>query len=72
MSYGVANEAIIAAAFAAVKFRGTCDARSKELAVLAIERDRALERRLLDKGRGRTGAMEKFGKLTMAIENVPE
>ena len=60
----VNNEAMIAVAFAAVKHRGWCDARTRELALRAIERQRIGLRAM----NGARDVAEEEGKLNRLVE----
>ena len=68
----VANEAMIAVAFAAVKLRGCCDRKTKEIALNAIKRERLLA---ATGERGLKNSSERVAALDMlasALERVPD
>jgi uncharacterized protein YfeS len=64
------DEAMIAAAFAAVKFRGCCDARTRHLALQAIRREHAcIGQRGWQSTEDRTAALKL---MTEALHRFPE
>lgn len=68
----VADDALIAVAFAAVKLRGCCDRQTRELALKAIERERLSA---VVAGRGWTHAAQRIATLKQmadALKRMPE
>jgi uncharacterized protein YfeS len=68
VAMNVTNEAMIAVAFAAVKYRGACDATTRDLALRAIERERMVEGLAARAAERAT----KFGLLADALRRMPE
>ena len=70
-AFGVVNEAMVAAAFAALKLRGWCDNRTRELALRAVARERLSG--ALDGARASADAdrVRKFALLEDALRRAP-
>ncbi len=67
IAISVTDEAMIAAAFAAVKLRGCCDSETRELALNAIERER---KSAVIIGRGWKYPSERLMKLDLIAESL--
>lgn len=65
-----ADEVMIAVAFAAVKLRGCCDRETRELAMLAIERERIPE--MVSKWKDAGIRRSRLDQLARTLESIPE